>query len=584
MFRLTVDKFLESAGKKMWNDRKFFWTSKVLLLFVVLLFQGLTYGQTLEPIIVSANEWLYPDVTSYPSASDRIDIHAPRGGYASVQVLINDTVPGDGIKVSCSSGLGVPECYRLLDVFVARNVGQGGGLCREGVDPTPWVTRKAPFRVYDTMQPFDQGGDVVEKNVTALYICFPIARDAVPEVRQGTTTLTIGNQTVNIPTRITVHQATMPEKSRLSITNWYNAGNISRPYGIRQYSEEWFDMYSKLMKTMQRTRQTHIIISLGSIGIEQKEDGTYTFDFSTTKRIMQMAVDAGFQTLELGHLGVRNYSEHEPIWLFYRPGGKKIYATSEEAYFFLAQFLPQWSDFLKENGWYDMSVQHLSDEPTLQTADDYRMLSLITRKFLPGMPLFDAIVHPELRGASDYWIPYNSIYQREQEKWEKLRSMGDEIWVYTCTSPGGKWLNRTLDMELLRPRLMHWGNYRFNIQGYLHWGFNYWQYPNDVDPMEYLIENSIVYRADGTPQGWPAGDSHICYPGNKNGPWMSVRAERMRAGAEDCELLLMIADQDKAKADALCANVLTAFDEYTTDVNVFDANSIKLLEAADALY
>jgi hypothetical protein len=439
----------------------------------------------------------------------------------------------------------------------------------------------APFRVYDAMQPFDQGGNVVEKNVTALYICFPIAKNATPEVRRGTTTLTIGSQTVNIPTQVTVHKAVMPAKSRLSITNWYNQGNISRPYGIRQYSEEWFDMYSKLMKTMQRTRQTHIIISLGAVGIEQKADSTFTFDFTTIKRIMKMAVDAGFQTLELGHLGVRNYEAHEPIWLFYRPENRKIYATSEEAYTFLAQFLPKWSAFLKENGWYNMCVQHVSDEPTLETENDYRMISLIARKFMPGVPLFDAIVHPELRGASDYWIPYNSIYQREQEKLEKLRSLGDEIWVYTCTSPGGKWLNRTLDMELLRPRLMHWGNYRFHVTGYLHWGFNYWHYPRNVDPMPYLIENSIVYREDGSPRGWPAGDSHICYPGNKNGPWMSVRAERIRTGAEDCELLYMIADKDKAKADAICAVVLRSFDEYTTDVKVFDANYIYLLEAAD---
>ena len=555
---------------------------KVFLFFAALFFYNAVYG--FKPIVVSANEWLYPDVITYASASDRIDLHAPRGGYASVQLLIKGTVPGDAIKVTCSDGLGVPECYRLLDVFVALNVGERGGLNREGVDPTPWVTRLAPFRVYDAMQPFDQGGNVVEKDVTALYICFPIAKNAMSEVRRGTTKLTIGDQTVEIPTQVTVHKATMPEKSRLSITNWYNLGNIGNPYGIKQYSEEWFDMYSKLMKTMQRTRQTHIIISLASIRIEQKEDSTYTFDFSTTKRIMQMAVNAGFQTLELGHLGVRNYEAHEPIWLFYRPGNRKIYATSEEAYTFLAQFLPQWVSFLKENGWYDKCVQHISDEPTMQTADDYRMLSLITRKFMPSVPLFDAIVHPELRGASDYWIPYNSIYQREQEKWEKLRFLGDEIWVYTCTNPGGKWLNRTLDMELLRPRLMHWGNYRFNISGYLHWGFNFWTYPRNVDPMQYLVENSVVYRQDGSPRGWPAGDSHICYPGNKNGPWMSVRAERIRTGAEDCELLYIIADKDKAKADALCANVLTSFDTYTTDVNVFDTNYIKLLEAADASF
>ena len=553
---------------------------KVFFLLTALCLCSVMYG--MKPIIVSANEWLYPDVTKYQSASNRIDIHAPRGGYASVQILIPGTVPGQDIKVTCSGDLGDPECYRALDVYVAQNVGERGGLVREGVDPTPWVTRKAPFRVYDALQPFDQGGNKVEKKVTALYICFPISMNDAPGVRSGTTTLTIGKQSVKIPTQVTVHKAAMPAKSRLSITNWYTLGNISRPYGIKPDSEEWFDMYSKLMKTMQRTRQTHIIISLGSIKIAQKADSTYTFDFSTTKRIMQMAVAAGFQTLELGHLGVRNYREHENIWLFHVPNGKKMYATSEEAYYFMAQFLPQWAAFLKENGWYDMCVQHVSDEPTLQTMEDYRMISATIRKFMPGVPLFDAIVHSELRGASDYWIPYNSIYQRDQEKWEKLRSLGDEIWVYTCTSPGGKWLNRTLDMELLRPRLMHWGNYRYNISGYLHWGFNYWHYPRDVtDVMGYLVENSIVYEND-KPRGWPAGDSHICYPGNNNGPWMSMRGERMRTGAEDCELLYIIADKDKATADAICANVLTSFDEYSTDVKVFDANYVKLLEAADA--
>jgi hypothetical protein len=51
----------------------------------------------------------------------------------------------------------------------------------------------------------------------------------------------------------------------------------------------------------------------------------------------------------------------------------------------------------------------------------------------------------------------------------------------------------------------------------------------------------------------------------------------------DCELLQMIAAADKEKADGICANVLRAFNEYTTDVNAFDENYIRLLEAVDAL-
>ena len=80
---------------------------------------------------------------------------------------------------------------------------------------------------------------------------------------------------------------------------------------------------------------------------------------------------------------------------------------------------------------------------------------------------------------------------------------------------------------------------------------------------------------------WPAGDTCICYPGNANGPWMSVRAERMRTGAEDCELMWKIADSDRAAADELCKGVMRAFDDYTADPCLFEENYIRLLEAAD---
>ena len=57
----------------------------------------------------------------------------------------------------------------------------------------------------------------------------------------------------------------------------------------------------------------------------------------------------------------------------------------------------------------------------------------------------------------------------------------------------------------------------------------------------------------------------------------------MRTGCEDCELLWMIADADKDKADELCTKVMQSFNEYTTDVNAFEENYIRILETADEL-
>jgi len=188
------------------------------------------------------------------------------------------------------------------------------------------------------------------------------------------------------------------------------------------------------------------------------------------------------------------------------------------------------------------------------------------------------VCHIELAGSVDCWLPTNRDYQLNRDKFDLFRELGDELWFYTCCNPGGKWLNRLLDGELLKPRLLHYGNYRFNLKGYLHWGFNAYQSTS----MEQLRLQSC-WPTDSKRSYWPAGDCHITYPGNENGPWMSLRAELMRSGVEDCNLLWMVSDKDKAKADELCLNVMRAFDDYETDIAAFEANYIKLLEAADNL-
>lgn len=527
--------------------------------------------------VISANEWVYPDIFDYESAASSVELHAPRGSWASAQLQIPGTVPGDAIELLWEGTLPF-EGFRMLDVTVERNSGDeyDWAALEPGTPKPDYCTRQAPFPVFDILQPLTEGGDRVEKETTALYVCWQIPRDAVPGIYEGTLTVKIGSETAAVPVKITVHAVQTPEKSRLSITNWYTLNNVGKYYGLEKGTDGWFEMLAKFYRLMHRTRQTHILIPM-DVDVTEKGNGTFAFGFDRMERTIRLAVEMGFQTLELGHLCVKNYVELEKYWLFYKPEDRKIYADSPEGYNFLAQFLPAWVDFLRKNGWYDMAVQHVGDEPVEGQVDDYRIICGTVRKFMPGMKLFDAVCNLELAGSVDCWVLQNQEYQLHREKYEHFRALGDDLWQYTCCCPGGKWLNRLLDGELLKPRLLHYGNYLFNLAGYLHWGFNYYQ--GGMDHLRQktcgLSDNKVSY--------WPAGDTNICYPGNENGPWMSVRAERMRSGAEDCELLWMISDRDKAKADALCTNVMQSFNEYETGIAAFESNYVKLLETADSL-
>nr|WP_270884640.1 DUF4091 domain-containing protein [Paenibacillus aestuarii] len=133
-------------------------------------------------------------------------------------------------------------------------------------------------------------------------------------------------------------------------------------------------------------------------------------------------------------------------------------------------------------------------------------------------------------------------------------------------------MNRLLDMPLIRTRYLHWGNYKYNLEGFLHWGFNY--YIRDQDP----FEHASPVLTDLSASRLPPGDTHIAYPGTE-GPWGSVRLEAMRAGIEDFELLKMLASRKKELADEILGSCMTSFHECVEDPDYFERAYQWLLEA-----
>jgi hypothetical protein len=173
-------------------------------------------------------------------------------------------------------------------------------------------------------------------------------------------------------------------------------------------------------------------------------------------------------------------------------------------------------------------------------------------------------------GLVDIWCPQVQEYQANREFFDQRMVAGDKVWVYTCLSPGGPWLNRLLDEERLRQVYIGWALAKYNLQGYLHWGGNF----HTTKPFEELVR----FHMEG--QYLPAGDSHILYPW-QGGPLSSHRFEAHRIGFEDCELLAQVKSYDAARAARIISQVVQAFDGYNTDVATYRAARESLLEAAD---
>lgn len=520
--------------------------------------------------IASANEWLYPDSTVSPAGKREVALSAARGTRAACQILLRPVALEKPIIAAFTpdaKGAPEPELFQLVDVMVETNTGPISFAAKKGESAEGYTTRPAPFRVYDAMRPLNREART-RKEVEALYVSWRVPVDARPGRYTGALSLKMGSDSCTIPVALEVFPATVPDSGTFSLTNWFNLGIMARRHNLEMWSEAHWRMIRRYGEVMRRGRQTHFWVPMAYADIKETEPGQYSFGFEKVERLIRTYLGLGFISIEGGHVtGRRRYEAPG----FVLSANSKINAVSTEGYAFLAQYLPAWRAFLQRNGWLKRTIQHVGDEPTEKSAHEFRIISGIVRKFMPGTPIIDAVSYSQLGGAVDIWVPTNAHYEEHREEFEINRRFGDTIWTYTCCFPGGRYMNRLLDMPLIRTRLLQWGCFKYDLPGFLHWGLNH--YREGQDPFEQNCPDH------GGGNNLPPGDTHIVYPG-ADGPWGSVRLEAQAAGIEDYELLRVIAEKDRTKADEIVASTVRGFKDADEDTVAFETTHRRLLEAA----
>ena len=518
--------------------------------------------------LVDSLEWVYPDSDAGSSPCGEYRIAAARGGTAAATILINDASPGAKIRLAarCRAG-GRASFFRLLDVPVEKNTGPVGFTEKDG-ETNPFVTRRAPFRVYDAMQPVGARLDV-KAATQAVRVHIPIPRDATPGQYDQILSVGMGKETRELKLSVAVHKPVIPPVGRDSwpYTNWFSLGNMAGRHGLKPWSEGHWAMIGKYARLMARNRQNMFWFSFGDVFTAGKRG--LELNRERLRRIVATFTRAGMHYIEGAHFGQRTTSE----WTCptFSIALTKHLATSTEGNADIACAARQLVDEIDRNGWRGRYVQHVTDEPIKENAADYRIFVGMVRKYMPGIPIVDATMDASLSGSVDIWCPQAQHYQDNREGFDASRALGDRIWFYTCCFPGGPWLNRLLDMELLRPALLGWGAALFHLDGFLHWGLNHYT------PNQNPFEMNVIPNWGGGSNSLPAGDTHVVYPG-EDGPWSSVRFESQREGIEDFELLRLLEQRHPQQASALVRSVIQGFDRYTKKVSVFRAAREKLLK------
>jgi len=184
-------------------------------------------------------------------------------------------------------------------------------------------------------------------------------------------------------------------------------------------------------------------------------------------------------------------------------------------------FYPLYQDYLKRHGWQDRALNYLIDEPKPEEYPAVQQAFTTSKNLAPTIKTLCAGWNPdpEFVKVIDIWATPASHYKESQAN--AARSQGHEQWLYA---------NRlhAIDHPHIHQRLIGWIIYRYQFNGYLLWGVNYW--PNDP----WTTEPS---DADDMRRGT------FYYPHPQTGlPVPTLRLESLRRGLQDYQYFHLMAE------------------------------------------
>lgn len=350
-------------------------------------------------------------------------------------------------------------------------------------------------------------------------------------------------------------------KQRLLFTEWFYADCLADWYKVPVYSEEHWEIIGNYLREAAAGGINTILTPImtpaldTAVGTErpcvqlidiEKNGNSYTFGFSKVRRFVELALECGMTHFEISHLFTQWGAEFTPAVYAVENGERRrifgwdVAADAPEYIEFLKQFLPAVVKFFRGMGLEDRVMFHISDEPHADHLERYRRNKEFVSELIDGLPIMDALSSPVYYDEGVVKCPVASIDHIEPFLERKV----PELWAYNCCGQSVKVSNRFMSMPSYRNRIIGLQLYKYNIKGFLHWGYNFW----NAQVSLYRINPFLTTDAG---DGFPSGDPFAVYPGENGKPLPSLRLKTFNHGLQDeraLELLESLAGRETVEA------------------------------------
>ena len=372
---------------------------------------------------------------------------------------------------------------------------------------------------------------------------------------------------------LNVIPARLPEQTLIH-TEWFHTDCLANYYNTDVFSDEYWRIVENFVSTAKRDCGINTLLTpvftppldtevggerttVQLVGI-RREKGRYSFDFKWLKRWCGICRKHGITHLEIAHFFTQWGAYATPKILADADGtlqrifGWDIKATSPEYRHFLEHFIPALTSFLEDEG-YDREhlFFHVSDEPRKEHLESYKAAKSQLADLLEGYTIMDALSDYEFykKGLVAHPVPANDHIT------DFIDNRVPDLWVYYCVAQGVDVPNRFFSQPSARNRIMGVLMYLYDIKGFLHWGFNFYNTSYSRKAI-----NPFVTTDSG--MAFPSGDPFLVYPAPDGSAYSSIRNEVQMEAFQDLRTLQLL--ESKIGRDEVVKLILEGAEELFT--------------------